>query len=122
MTLRQIEKAFENRGIEYERHLSGISKSAYYTFNNTDGDPVRFRVSNHDLPASYSDRGHRVARDFRYTDKMGEISAFIESVSGKKIEKKAKKTLSDEYLTFLESEAKSANVSIETIKRIYGVK
>lgn len=123
MKLEQIEKAFSSRGIEYTRHLSGISKSAYYTFVDAKGNDLTIRISDHELPASYNTgRNESFSVDFRYTDKMSLISSYIEKNTGKKVKrtKNVEKILSIEDSKYIISESLALNRPVETVLRIYG--
>jgi len=115
-----IEANFKKRDIAFDLHLSGISKSAYFTFDNKDGDPVVLRISNHELPAKYETRANRHT-DFSFTDKMSDIMAFVEKETGKKAVRKSVNTIvvSASDREFLEKEALAIGISFDRVVRIY---
>jgi len=114
-----IEENFKKRDIAFDLHLSGISKSAYFTFDNKDGDPVVLRISNHELPAKYETRANRHT-DFSFTDKMSDIMAFVEKETGKKpIRKNSVIYASAADREFLEKEALAIGISFDRVVRIY---
>ena len=114
-----IEENFKKRDIDFNLHLSGMSKSAYFTFDNADGDPVVLRISDHELPAKYQTRANRHT-DFSFTDKMSDIMAFVEKETGKKpIRKNRVIYASAADREFLEKEALAIGVSFDRVVRIY---
>ena len=116
-----IEKNFKKREINYSLHLSGLSKSGYFSFDNKDGETVVLRISNHDLPAEYQTRANWYT-DFSFTDKMSDIMAFVEKETGKKAVRKSRDTIvaSAADREFLEKEALAIGISFDRVVRIYG--
>ena len=114
-----IEANFKKREINFSLHLSGLSKSAYFYFDNKDGDPVVLRISNHELPAKYETRANRHT-DFSFTDKMSDIMAFVEKETGKKpIRKNRVIYASAADREFLEKEALAIGISFDRVVRVY---
>lgn len=115
-----IEKNFKKREIDFDLHFSGLSKSAYFYFDNKDGQTVILRISNHDLPAKYETRANRHT-DFSFTDKMGDIMAFVEKETGKKAVRKSRDTVlvSAKDREYLEKEARALDITFERVVEIY---
>lgn len=115
-----IEENFKKREIDFSLHLSGISKSAYFTFDNKDGETVVLRISNHELPAKYETRANRHT-DFSFNDKMSDIMAFVEKETGKKAVRKSSNTIvaSAKDREYLEKEAKALGITFERIVNIH---
>ena len=114
-----IEANFKKREIDFSLHLSGISKSAYFTFDNKNGETVVLRISNHELPAKYETRANRHT-DFSFNDKMGDIMAFVEKETGKKpIRKNSVIVASASDREYLEKEARALGVTFERVVDIY---
>lgn len=115
-----IEENFKKREIDFSLHLSGISKSAYFTFDNKDGETVVLRISNHELPAKYETRANRHT-DFSFTDKISDIMAFVEKETGKKAVRKSSNTIvvGAKDREYLEKEAKALGITFERVIDIY---
>ena len=118
--IKAIEANFKKRDIDFSLHLSGMSKSAYFTFDNKNGDPVVLRISNHDLPAKYETRANRHT-DFSFTDKISDIMAFVEKETGKKAVRKSSNTVlvSAKDREYLEKEARALDITLERVARFY---
>ena len=115
-----IEANLKKRGIDFDLHLSGISKSAYFTFDNKNDETVVVRISNHELPAKYETRANRYT-DFSFTDKMSDIMAFFEKETGKKVVRKSSNTIvaSASDREYLEKEARALGITFERVVDIY---
>ena len=114
-----IEKNFKKREIDFDLHFSGLSKSAYFAFDNKDGETVTLRISNHDLPAKYQTRANRYT-GFSFNDKMADIMAFVEKETGKKpIRKNSVIYASAADREFLEKEALAIGISFDRVVRVY---
>jgi len=115
-----IENALKKREIEFDLHLSGISKSAYFTFDNKDGETVVVRISNHELPAKYETRANRHV-DFSFNDKTSDIVRFFELQTGKSTVKKENNIhrVTKEELEMFKKDAEHFGSSVETVARFY---
>ena len=115
-----IEKNLKKREIDFDLHLSGLSKSAYFYFKNKNEDLITLRVSNHELPAKYETRANRHT-DFSFNDKMSDIMRFVERETGKKAVRKSRDTVlvSAKDREYLEKEAKARGITVERVVEIY---
>lgn len=115
-----IEANLKKRDIDFDLHLSGMSKSAYFTFDNKEGETVVVRISNHELPATYETRSNRHT-DFSFNDKMSDIIAFFEKETGKATVKKNSNAhvVTPEELEMLKKDAEYFGRDIETVARFY---
>ena len=115
-----IEKNLKKREIDFDLHLSGLSKSAYFYFKNKNEDLITLRVSNHELPAKYETRANRHT-DFSFNDKMSDIMRFVERETGKKAVRKSRDTVlvSAKDREYLEKEAQTLGITFERVVEIY---
>lgn len=115
-----IEANLKKRGIDFDLHLSGISKSAYFTFDNKNDETVVVRISNHELPAKYETRANRHT-DFSFSDKMSDIMAFFEKETGKTAVKKTGNThiVTPEEMELFKKDADALGTTIDAVARFY---
>ena len=103
--IESVEKLFTRLGVDFDLHLSGISNSAYFTFDDKNDNSIILRLSDHDLPAIYQTRANRYV-DFRFTDSQTTIRKFIEKMTGKTkvVSKKSVRSFTENELELLKKE------------------
>jgi hypothetical protein len=107
---KRLEDVFIKMGFSVEKEGSALSDSQYLTLTHENEEPIKIRISDHDLPPSYSGlHGHDDYDIYSENRRMGTDGNATDYIAViKSIAKKVNKNIPEQEKTILDKESKEA--------------